>query len=163
MAGVAWVNVLREKWKLAEPLLADRIIYYLCQESYFNLIKFIVKLSGCSLEPFCLCLVVAKRTVNADVPTQSTLCSFISSVPLFQNNNLTTQDHESIIVVSTFLSKSEDKYALFDNASVNACLCPSEVGQIWKHFHQCWQTWAGSNPFVLLFLVRFCPSSSLVS
>lgn len=71
--------------------------------------------------------------VCADVPTQE--CSsltHLSSIPLFQNNNLTTQDHESIIVVSTFLSKAEDKSILFDNSSVSACLCPSEVGQVWK-------------------------------
>ena len=92
--------------------------------------NFILKMSNCSLEPFCLCLVVPKRTVCADAPTQRTLCSFIFSIQLFQNNNLTTQDHESIIVVSIFLSKSEDKSVLFDNTSVNACLCPSEVGQI---------------------------------
>lgn len=92
--------------------------------------NFILKISSCHLEPFCLCLVVGKRTVYTDVSTQSTLCSFISSVPLFQNNNLTTQDHESIIVVSIFLSKSEVKSVLFDNTSVNACLCPGEVGQI---------------------------------
>jgi len=73
---------------------------------------------------------VAKRTGYADVPTQSTLCSFISSVQFFQNNNLTTQDHESIIVVSIFLSKSEDRSVLFDNTSVNSCLCPSKKWQV---------------------------------
>uniref|UniRef100_A0A8B9GBA1 Uncharacterized protein n=1 Tax=Amazona collaria TaxID=241587 RepID=A0A8B9GBA1_9PSIT len=58
---------------------------------------FIMKISNCSLELFCLYLVVAMRTVYADVPTESTLCSVISSIQLFQNN-LTTQDHENIIV-----------------------------------------------------------------
>lgn len=77
--------------------------------------NFILKISNFSLEPLCLHLVVAKRIVYADVPTESTLCSFISSIKLFQNNNLTTQDHESIIVVSILPSKSQDKSVLFVN------------------------------------------------
>ncbi|RMC09255.1 hypothetical protein DUI87_14263 [Hirundo rustica rustica] len=75
----------------------------------------------------------------------------IVSKLLSENNNLTTQDHESIIVVSIFLSKAEDKSVLFDNSShVESTQCSAmQMGPAFLLWMVLGQINIPTNPFLL--------------